>query len=111
MKVRRILLLAVLVGCGPSPVAVCAGNHAGTFDGSDIGTLQATLSERGKADVTMEGMASGTFGASGKLKRDGTIEAKGPVTIQGALDLDSCESEGTWTGAFGLSGTWSMALE
>ncbi len=108
----RLLPVALAVGaCGPSPVAVCAGNHAGTFDGSDFGTLEATLDERGRAEVDLTGAASGELEASGKVDRDGTVEVSGVVTIEGALDLDSCESSGTWTGAFGLNGTWSMALQ
>ena len=111
MMPRWTLLLLALTGCGSSPVAVCAGNHAGTFDGDDLGTLEATLNEKGKAEVTMTGQASGTFNSSGKVDNDGTVEASGLVTIDGTLDLDTCTSSGTWAqGVLGLSGTWSMTL-
>jgi hypothetical protein len=111
---RQALLMTLvlswgLVGCGPSPVAVCAGNHAGTFDGYDSGTLEATLNERGKADITLSAMASGTLESSGKVDRDGSIETSGFVSIEGTLDLATCESGGTWSGPFGVGGTWSMA--
>jgi hypothetical protein len=106
------MAMVALAGCGSSPVAVCAGNHAGTFDGSDVGTLTATLDEKGNASVTMSGEASGSFSSSGNVDDDGTVAASGLVSLTGALDLETCASSGTWDqGALGLSGTWSMALE
>jgi hypothetical protein len=107
----RFTLPLMVAGCGPSPVAVCAGNHAGSFDGSDIGTVAATLTERGKADITLTGQASGSFDSAGKVDRDGTVETSGVVSISGALDLVTCDSAGTWSGPMGLSGTWSMSLQ
>lgn len=104
-------LILFLAGCGPSPVSVCAGNHSGSFDGSDVGTLTATLDEKGKTEVTLVGEASGQYTTKGKIDRDGTIDTEGAVLIQGALDLDSCASSGTWSQSLlGLSGTWEMDL-
>jgi hypothetical protein len=107
-----ILVAATAIGCGPSPVAVCAGNHSGSFDGSDVGTLSATLDEKGNASVTMDGEASGSLSSSGSVADDGTIDSSGIVSLTGSLDLESCNSSGTWQqGALGLSGTWSMSLQ
>jgi len=112
VEMKRVIGLCFLVGCGPSPVAVCAGNHVGTFDGSDLGTMQATLDEKGHAEVSLQGQASGNLSADGKVEDDGTILLTGVVKVDGALDLDTCVSSGTWTQSLaGLSGTWSMALE
>ena len=109
-RVMRTFTLCLLVGCGPSPVAVCAGNHEGSFDGSDVGTLTATLDEKGRTDVTLVGEATGTYQTAGKIDRDGSVETEGIVVIQGSLDLETCESSGTWSQSLvGLSGTWRMA--
>ena len=108
----RLALLLLLAGCGPSPVAVCAGNHSGSFTGSDQGTLTATLDEKGKTEVTLVGQASGEISTKGKVDRDGTVETEGVVVIRGALDLDTCVSSGTWSQSLlGLSGDWEMTLE
>ena len=108
----RALILGLLMGCGPSPVAVCAGNHLGTFDGSDVGTLEATLDEKGVAKVTLVGEASGTLSSEGTIEDDGTIDFGGLVTVSGRLDLESCDSSGSWAQSLaGLSGTWTMSLQ
>lgn len=109
---RLAPVLVLLTACGESPVAVCAGNHQGTFSGSDVGTLTATLDQKGKANVTMTGEASGTFSSNGNVEDDGTVSASGLVVINGDLDLETCESSGTWDQTqLGLTGTWSMSLQ
>lgn len=110
-RLARVACLLGLAACGPSPVAVCAGTHVGTFDGGDVGTLEATLDEKGNVDMILVAEASGTFDASGEVKRDGSVSAGGLVTIEGQLDLDTCDSEGTWSSRVGLDGAWSMALQ
>jgi len=109
---RQIPLFLLLTACGPSPVAVCAGNHSGTFDGSDIGTMTGTLDEKGKAKITLVGEASGELSNSGSVDNDGTMTLSGLVAVEGVLDLETCASSGTWDQSLaGLSGTWEMSLD
>jgi hypothetical protein len=107
---KRVLVLCFVVGCGSSPAGVCAGTHVGTFDGSDVGTMSATLDETGKAQVTLVGEASGTLSSDGQVDDEGTILLSGIVSVEGVLDLDTCESSGTWSQSLaGLTGSWSMS--
>lgn len=109
---RGLVLLVGLGACGgTSPTAVCAGNHSGSFDGDDIGTLVATLDEKGNVDVTFSSEASGTLSGGGAVEDDGALSAGTfGLDVNGTLDLDTCESAGTWSQVLLLlSGTWVMS--
>ncbi len=110
---RWLVPLLCCAACGDSPVAVCAGNHAGTFDGSDMGTIDGTLDEKGKAELTFDSEASGALTGNGTVDDDGTISLSGlGMVISGDLDLSSCDSSGTWDqNVLGLSGTWTMSQQ
>jgi hypothetical protein len=111
---RTIALVALLSACGSREFADCAGDHAGTYEGSDQGSLAGTLEPNGKVELTFDSDGDGpSFGASGKVEPGGDVGGSSLIVAwDGQLDMITCASSGTWTNnTMGLSGTWELDLQ